>query len=100
IPAVPVLVFSVVMAFSFLMSLPGVGIRAVTGLIGGVPAGTVTAACAGGVDHQRCGVDFAVNLEVQVEQVAALGGCGGLEHDFRTCGFAGLRLVPCGWTCR
>src|SRR5699024_860022 len=50
----------------------------------------------GRIDHQRGGVDLAVNLEVQVEQVAALGGCRGLEHNLRARRLASLWLVPVG----
>jgi len=52
--------------------------------------------CAGGVDDERGAVDLAVDLEVQVQQVAARGGQLGGESDLGPGHLARGRLVTFG----
>src|SRR5699024_12066456 len=89
IPATPVpVVWSVAMACSFLMLFPcarfGIEVFA-SGMSGAVVAHT-----GGRVNHQRCSANFAVDLEVQEQQVPTGRRSGRLEHDLRTRGIADL----------
>ncbi len=72
-----------------LPAVPELGI----GVLASGMSGAVLGRTGGRVDHQRGGVHLAVDLEVQVEQVPTGRGRGGLEHDLRPRGLAGLGRV-------
>src|SRR5690625_480687 len=83
-----VLVCSVVMVGSLLIvSVAGVRVLGIGVIASGIAAG-------GGVDHQGGSVDLPVDLEVQVQQVPAIGGGGGLEDDLRPRDLTSRRSVP------
>src|SRR5699024_5364230 len=92
IRATPVpVVWSVAMACPFLMLFPGA--RLGIGVLASGMSGAVLGRTGGRVDHQRRGANSAVDLEVQEQQVPTGRRRGGLEHDLRPRGLAGLGRV-------